>query len=91
MNPLIKNCVFGFQCPKSWDTLKALEESSNIKHCDKCDKSVFLCESEQQLNDAIEKGVCVALDFVVEAKEVRLLGYPSKARISSFLGDGDNE
>ena len=89
MKPIIKNCVLGFKCSESWDTLKALAEDSNIKHCDKCDKNVFLCESEEQLNDAIDKGVCVAVDFVEEARKIRFLGFPSSASFPSFLKTDD--
>lgn len=91
MKPIIKNCVLGFKCPESWDTLKALAEDSNIKHCDKCNKNVFLCESEEQLQDAIDKGVCVAVDFVKEAQKVRFLGYPCSARLPSFLEKNNKE
>lgn len=89
MKPIIKNCVLEFQCPKSWNTLKVLEGNSNARHCDDCNQTILLCETEEQLNDAIEKRICVAVDYCELNTELRVLGFPSNAKIPSFLEDDE--
>ena len=80
-----------FQCPKSWNTLKVLEGNSNARHCDSCNQTIVLCETEEQLNDAIEKKVCVAIDYCELHSELRVLGFPSSATLPSFLNKNNKQ
>lgn len=90
MKPVIKNCVLGFQCSESWDTLRVLEGDSSKKHCDKCHQEILLCETFAQFTDAIRQGSCVAVDFEDKSRKIRVLGYPSGASsFPSFLSNDE--
>jgi hypothetical protein len=80
MSSIISNCIFGYQCNKSWDALDETQDPT-IKHCNKCDKKVFFCSNPEALMQAIRDKKCVAIDLQVEDKERRLLGYPSDASL----------
>lgn len=71
----IRNCIFGYQCDKSWDDLNDTSELT-VKHCDKCDKDVFYCASSVELKEAIKANKCVAVDLIKANKKTRTLGYP---------------
>ena len=86
MEYIIKNCDFEFLCTKSWEELDDTADV-NVKHCKHCKSEVHFCAELKQLNDAISAGLCVAVDKTEERKSVRQLGYPSGARLHSFLED----
>jgi uncharacterized protein (DUF1810 family) len=55
----IINCEFTYKCPTDWDKLTETE-FGNIRHCDECDKTVKLCRDQKEVNQASEKGICIA-------------------------------
>ena len=63
----IQNCKFSYQCPKTWESLIDLKHDK-IKYCDVCDRGVHLCQNQTELNQAIEKGWCVAINIAPEQK-----------------------
>lgn len=76
---LITNCRFrfSFQCPKTWEQLVPTEDAS-IRHCERCDKDVFLCRSEAEWHEHSRAGHCVALEEF-ERRDIRMtLGLPSR-------------
>lgn len=89
MKSKISNCIFGFQCDKSWDDLTKAE-NEKIRHCNHCKKEVHFCANPSELMDAISRDLCVAIDATADHKKVRLLGYPSGGKVSSFLSDIEN-
>ena len=69
----INNCVFRFECPKTWN--KLLETSNKkIRYCTVCDKGVHLCETDAELKKALEKNWCVAVDKDIKEVPTRLIG-----------------
>jgi hypothetical protein len=84
MKKVISNCIFGYQCDKSWDDLKPTEDST-IRHCDKCRHDVYYCSSSEILMNAIQSKLCVAVDIVEDKKKTRTLGLPSSANIPIFF------
>ena len=84
MESIISNCIFGYQCEKSWEELTDKEEF-NVKHCNKCDKDVHFCPTPQELMRSIREGLCVAVNTVENDSRKITLGYPSSANFDSFL------
>lgn len=60
---LIKNCSakdFESACPKYWDKLKPAF-SDMVRHCDHCNKKVYLCETEEQIKFYTSVKFCIAV------------------------------
>lgn len=60
---LIKNCSakdFASTCPKHWDKLKPAF-SDMVRHCDQCNKKVYLCETEEQIKFYTSVKFCIAV------------------------------
>lgn len=60
---LIKNCSandFASACPKHWDKLKPAF-SDMVRHCDHCNKKVYLCETEEQIKFYTSVKFCIAV------------------------------
>ena len=51
---------FKFVCPKTWGALKATGEEG-VRFCDECSKTVYLCSSDEELQNCATKGQCAAL------------------------------
>jgi hypothetical protein len=73
-NYLIKNCSVGAGeggCLKLWSELKPAF-SDMVRHCDRCNKKVYVCETEEQIKFYTSVKFCIAvavsepLDKVVE-------------------------
>lgn len=57
--PII-NCKFEFQCNQQWGDM-ARTPFSNIRFCDRCQKEVFLCKTDEQVEWVTSKGLCGAV------------------------------
>lgn len=60
---LIKNCSTKFgedSCPKVWHELKPAF-SDMVRHCDHCNKKVYLCETEEQIKFYSSVKFCIAV------------------------------
>ncbi len=57
----IRNCLFKFKCPMDWDTLLKTSDSK-IRYCLECDRGVHYCETDDELNEALKKNWCVAIN-----------------------------
>jgi len=60
---LIKNCSagdFATACPKHWDKLKPAF-SDMVRHCDHCNKKVYLCETDEQIKFYTSVKFCIAV------------------------------
>jgi len=84
MKKVINNCIFGYQCDKSWNDLEPTNDS-NIRHCNKCNHQVHYCPNPETLMNAIQSKLCVAVDIEHDKKIIRTLGYPSTAYLPDFL------
>jgi hypothetical protein len=56
-NP-IENCDFGYKCPLMISQLEYT--SDTVRHCNKCEKDVFVVQSIEQLRQYVQLGRCVA-------------------------------
>lgn len=59
----IRNCQFRFQCPKSWDALQQTDDLT-IRYCEQCQRTVHYCKTPTELQEAIVKDQCVAVEIV---------------------------
>ena len=59
---LDKNAVarFEFECPMRWDELPPTEQPS-VRHCDRCDQSVYWFDTIKKAEKAARKGQCIAV------------------------------
>ena len=53
------NCEMAFECPKNWFELTETEQAA-VKHCSTCQKNVYLCITQSELDDFAHKGECIA-------------------------------
>lgn len=68
----IRNCVFGFQCTASWD--KTSETFvDNVRHCEACDKHVYMVNNTDELSEAIKLNRCVAFSVKNELLQYEVL------------------
>lgn len=61
---IIENCTadsFEFLCPKTWKGLLP-SASDDIRHCTTCNRNVYLCLTDEDLQKHISQGHCVAVD-----------------------------
>ena len=58
----IRNCppLFAFECPKLWQELEPTEEEHR-RYCSTCEKSVYECNTPEELVNLGAEGKCVAL------------------------------
>lgn len=60
-------CTFEFKCDQQWDDLET-QLASNIKFCQQCQKNVYLCKTQEELDYARSLGWCISIERV----EVRM-------------------
>lgn len=63
------NGLFNFICPVGWKNMQRTSDPT-VRHCEKCDRDVFLCRTESEVE--AKRGQCVAIDF--DNQGVQLLG-----------------
>lgn len=66
---LIRNCQFAFQCKASWESLE-IKKNAKVRFCKDCGKNVYLCETDDDLVNNVERNRCVA----IYRREVLVLG-----------------
>jgi hypothetical protein len=62
-NYLIKNCSakdVEYACPKRWSELKPAF-SDMVRHCGRCNKKVYLCETDEQIKFYSSVKFCIAI------------------------------
>ena len=82
-------CTFEFKCDKQWDDLETLV-ATNIKFCQQCQKDVYLCKTQEELDHARSLGRCISIKRV----EVRMFttGVPaplSNSSVERLLKEAD--
>ncbi|ESZ89378.1 hypothetical protein KT71_003441 [Congregibacter litoralis KT71] len=55
----LRNCSWGFKCEQTWDSL-IVTDSSVEKYCSKCDRSVHLCDTLDDLAITVANNQCAA-------------------------------
>ena len=56
-------CTFEFKCDKQWDDLET-QDASNIKFCKQCQKDVYLCKTQEELDRSRSLGHCISIERV---------------------------
>ena len=59
----IRNCTaadFEFACPKAWTNMKP-GFGANVRHCDACDRNVYICHTDKDLALYTSLNYCVAI------------------------------
>lgn len=59
-------CVMEYVCPKTWESL-IVTARDDIRLCNHCNKKVYLCASQEEVDSAAELGKCVAFDSAKQA------------------------
>lgn len=67
MSDEIRNCEFSFKCPKTWDALEKTPVESQ-RYCGQCQKIVHHCRSAAELQWAIVRNLCVAVEVLPSAQ-----------------------
>lgn len=75
----ISNCnvEFKFRCPRQWLQLCPTQRRE-VRFCDECNRSVYLCKDEAEAKDQTQLGRCVAV-LQNEFIDVGLLTFPEEA------------
>jgi hypothetical protein len=73
----LRNCEFAFQCNAEWEKL-AETDYEQIRFCDKCQKEVHHCVTDEELLRAIRSNLCVAIaqpyPLTASTKRTMLMG-----------------
>jgi hypothetical protein len=56
----LRNCVWGFKCDKSWESLTRTN-NSHVRFCGSCQKEVHLCDDDESLVHSIALNRCIAI------------------------------
>ena len=76
----IRNCVFGFQCQKSWHDMDIVRTSSDalyggeIRFCSGCGKEVYESLDDDELLKNIKLNRCVLINRLTESGPIQLMG-----------------
>lgn len=57
----VLNCPLETPCTQQWDDLAPDETSEKLRHCRACQKPVYRCDSEEELNHHAAQGRCVSI------------------------------
>lgn len=55
----ILNCKLDFECPQQWANLTPTDDSG-VQYCQQCQKNVYLCLTQAELDTALAQGKCVS-------------------------------
>jgi hypothetical protein len=64
----IRNCVFAYQCTRTWDSLDKTSHR-DVRFCGDCGREVHFCHDARSLNKAIALNRCVAIAVPAEDGE----------------------
>ena len=87
-------CAFDFVCNKTWDELTPTA-SPLVKFCETCSHDVFLCSTQNQVDEASNLKRCIAIEKNLQQKpsddvSMKTLGIPSgKKSIDEIFGFTD--
>lgn len=70
--PYVRNCSFKYECDQLWENLHETDGDS-VKHCHKCNESVYLVKDAWDLTLALDKNRCVAISrvLIIESKAIK--------------------
>ena len=88
---VIKNCNakdLESACPKRWDQLKPAF-SDMVRHCDHCNKKVYLCETDEQIKFYSSVKFCIAVAEQEEPLNVEKIPPSNTASKSDTVAPAD--
>jgi hypothetical protein len=59
----IENCAMEFECPLMWENLTTTGDNNRTRACDKCHKTVYKVDNLKSLEEHIQMGRCVSLQY----------------------------
>ncbi len=83
MQYLIDNCSandFELICPKKWNELKK-SYVEGVRHCDQCDRKVYLCRSDADIRLYDSLHYCIAI-IDTQYEQRRLPGVPDITKVA---------
>mgnify|MGYP000742321081 CR=1 FL=1 len=59
----IENCEYSvkYECPLKWKNLKKTDDPT-IRFCNECNKNVYQCKNENDMDEHIKLNHCIALE-----------------------------
>ena len=70
---MIRNCTIAFKCDREWESLESVPNVP-VRHCDKCERYVYLCNTSRELIDALAGNQCVAIPIKLHTRRTHVLG-----------------
>jgi hypothetical protein len=65
----INNCeevyTFEYKCPLEWKNLKKTEDSK-VRFCDECNKNVYRCKTDEEIDKHRQLNHCIAVNDVLD-------------------------
>ncbi len=58
---VIRHCKIGYKCTLKWAELKEIPCLPKIRSCETCNSHVYLCDTDEELLNAIKGNKCVAV------------------------------
>lgn len=84
-NRTIRYCVpqFKYKCPQEWDLLTPTADD-NIRHCQKCNHSVYFCTTDEETLAHARAGHCIARE-IPDSSEMPMLvlGRPEVPQVNT--------
>lgn len=74
----ILQCPLAKRCRARWERLEPVQGDPAIRFCATCERSVFLCQTDEELNQHSALGRCVALE--IPTGGVMYVGQPYPVR-----------
>lgn len=59
----IQRCPLAKRCRARWERLEPVQGDPAIRFCAKCERSVYLCQTDEELDRNAALGRCVALEM----------------------------
>ncbi len=72
--PLIANCTFAFNCPRRWEHL-ITSGDRKVRSCLLCMRDVHLVETQDEWDQRLAQGACVAVKAAGSFRVGESLGY----------------
>lgn len=81
----IHNCPLAKRCRMRWEKLEPFQGDADIRFCNKCERSVHLCRTDEDLARHSALGHCVAL-LVMEVR-IEFMGEPRRSPRAALKPD----
>ena len=59
----IKHCPLAKRCRVRWDLMALVDNNPAIRFCKKCTREVYLCQTDEELEQHSALGHCVAVQY----------------------------